>query len=220
MTANNPGGAQGRTRSNLSLPNSLSSLESTASENLNASSQPFTPETIELPSVNSSHLNSRAKLRLAFKDTATPSRPSNVTTVEEYHIPRETLLAVQTFLMDGIDNLEIVDTVDDHPLTHSFIPGAYARQMKILAGHLIVGKIHRYPCFNFIMSGKVTVFSEDGRKDIVAPFFFVSQPGAKRVVVSHEETIWITCHGTHETDIDKIEAELIAPSYAALGASK
>lgn len=87
--------------------------------------------------------------------------------------------------------------------------------MLILKGTLIIGKIHRNPCFNFIMRGRCTVFSEDGIKRIVAPFYFVSQPGAKRVVLADEDedVLWITCHGTRETDLAKIEAELIAPTY-------
>jgi hypothetical protein len=135
------------------------------------------------------------------------------TTVIEIPIPREKIVGVQDFLLDGISRGVLIGTVDEQPLEHSFIPGAYARQMLILKGTLIVGKIHRYPCFNFIMRGRATVFSEDGIKNIVAPFFFVSQPGAKRIVLALEETLWITCHGTAKTDLAEIEEELICPSY-------
>lgn len=136
-----------------------------------------------------------------------------ITTIVDTPIPRENIVGVQELMLDGIARGALVDTVNDQPLEHAFIPGAYARQMLILKGTLIVGKIHRYPCFNFIMRGRATVFSEEGVKEIVAPFFFVSQPGAKRVVFAHEETLWITVHGTTKTDLAEIEEELIAPTY-------
>lgn len=129
---------------------------------------------------------------------------------------RESILELEAAMRDEVAAGALVDTAGEHPLEHSFIPGAYARQMLILKGHLIIGKLHRNPCFNFIMRGRCRVFSEDGVRDITAPFFFVSKPGAKRVVYAYEETLWVTCHGTHKTDLVEIEAELIAPNYEAL----
>lgn len=126
------------------------------------------------------------------------------------------ILQLEAAMRAEVNKGYLVDTVNEQPLEHFFIPGAYARQMLILQGTLIIGKIHRYPCFNFIMRGRCTVFSEDGVREIQAPFFFVSQPGAKRVVAAHEETLWVTVHGTHKTDLAEIEAELIAPDYDAL----
>lgn len=129
---------------------------------------------------------------------------------------RGAIVQLEAAMRDAIQSGALVDTVDEQPLKHDFIPGAYARQMLILAGTLIVGKIHRYPCFNFILRGRCTVFSEDGVREITAPFYFVSRPGAKRVVQAHEETLWVTVHGTNKTDLAEIEKELIAPSYDAL----
>ncbi len=60
------------------------------------------------------------------------------------------------------------------------------------------------------------VVTEFGKEEIVGPVTFVSQPGTKRVVVAQEETIWTTYHPTTETDLEKIEAHVIAPTYEAL----
>jgi hypothetical protein len=53
---------------------------------------------------------------------------------------------------------------------------------------------------------------------IAAPATFVSQPGTKRVVYALKDTVWTTVHVTESTDLDEIEAEIIAPSFEALTA--
>jgi hypothetical protein len=40
-----------------------------------------------------------------------------------------------------------------------------------------------------------------------------SKPGIKRVGYAHEDTVWITVHPTDETDLDKLEENLIAKSF-------
>jgi hypothetical protein len=104
----------------------------------------------------------------------------------------------------------------DFPVEHIFAPGLYARQMTIPKGGIIIGKIHRHAHVNTISKGRVWVVTEFGKDEIIGPVTFVSQPGTKRVVVAQEETIWTTYHPTEETDMEKIEEHVIAPTYAAL----
>lgn len=104
----------------------------------------------------------------------------------------------------------------DFPLEHTFTEGAYARQMTIPRGSVIVGKIHRHAHLNFVMRGKCSVFTEKGVKEIVAPAMFVSTPGTKRVVFAQEETVWVTVHVTEETDLEKIEDQIIAKDFSDL----
>ena len=95
-------------------------------------------------------------------------------------------------------------------LFHHFADGLYAREMRIPQGAIIVGKQHRYPCINFIMSGVCEVVStKDVRKRYTAPHIFVSPGGTKRAMVAIEDLTWVTVHPTTETDLDKIEEELI-----------
>lgn len=104
------------------------------------------------------------------------------------------------------------------PLKHTFTKGAYVREITLPAEHLIVGKIHRHEHLNFISRGDVTVVTESGGVErLKGPCTLISPPGTKRVVYTHEETVWTTVHSTEETDLEKIEAEHIAPSYTALG---
>lgn len=98
--------------------------------------------------------------------------------------------------------------IDTH---HHFAPGQYAREIVIPAGTLLTGKKHKTEHLNVVSKGDITVWTEDGMRRIKAPFTFVSKPGTKRVGLVHEETVWITIHATSETDLVKLEAELIEP---------
>lgn len=98
--------------------------------------------------------------------------------------------------------------IDTH---HHFAPGQYAREIVIPAGTLLTGKKHKTEHLNVVSKGDITVWTEDGMRRIKAPFTFVSKPGTKRVGLAHEETVWITIHATSETDLVKLEAELIEP---------
>lgn len=106
--------------------------------------------------------------------------------------------------------------LDNCPVRHIFAPGAYAREMTIPAGTIIVGKIHKHAHLNFITKGRVKVATEFGTHEFAAPYTFVSQPGTKRVVHALEDVLWTTVHVTDETDLAKIEDEVIAKSYDAL----
>ena len=41
----------------------------------------------------------------------------------------------------------------------------------------------------------------------------VSEPGTKRAVVAETDAVWTTIHLTNETDLAKIESEVIAASF-------
>ena len=140
---------------------------------------------------------------------------------------RQDVLAVQNGMQDLINTGAIESTLDDCTLTHYFTPKddkygchAYAREMFIPKGTIIVGKIHRHQHLNFISKGKVIVFTEFGQKHLEAPCTFVSEVGLKRAVYAEEDTLWTTVHLTEfgaEEELDKIEEEVIAPSYNELG---
>lgn len=102
------------------------------------------------------------------------------------------------------------------PVKHHFSSGVYAREMKVPKGALIVGKIHKKQNLNIISQGEVSVLSIDGIIRVKAPHTFVAGEGVKRVIYAHEDAVWSTIHGTHETDLEKIEEEFIAKTYEEL----
>lgn len=96
---------------------------------------------------------------------------------------------------------------------HRFGGGIYAREITIPAGTLLTGKIHKTEHMNIVSKGRIVVWTEDGMKEVAAPFTMVSSPGSKRVGYALEDTVWTTLHATHERDLAKLEADLIAASH-------
>ena len=96
---------------------------------------------------------------------------------------------------------------------HHFAKGLYAREIFIPKGTLLTGKIHKHEHLNIISKGEITVLTENGLKKIKAPFTMVSLPGTKRVGFAHEDTVWTTIHASNETDLGKLEQELIAKDF-------
>lgn len=101
---------------------------------------------------------------------------------------------------------------------HYFAKGLYAREVRIPAGALVTGKIHREEHINIVSKGRIAVVTETGQEIVEAPAIIVSGPGTKRAVLALEDTVWTTIHATEERDLDKLEANLIAPTFEALGA--
>lgn len=99
------------------------------------------------------------------------------------------------------------------PVKHHFSRGVYARELFIPKGTVLVGKIHKFSQINIVSKGDISVLTEDGVKRVKAGATIVSEPGIKRAGYAHEDTVWTTIHGTHETDLDKLEDELIAASF-------
>ena len=126
--------------------------------------------------------------------------------IKAFNAPaRESILALQDHLKD-MPQVEL-------PLEHYFAPGLYARQIFMKAGDLVVGKIHNHAHVNNISKGRVLVTTEFGKEELTAPCQFVSKPGTKRAVLVLEDCIWTTYHPTKETDLAKIESDVIAKDY-------
>lgn len=105
---------------------------------------------------------------------------------------------------------------DPFPLKHTFAAGVCVRQIFLPAGWIIVGKIHKHKHFVLLTVGEVEVLTENGVEHIVAPAIFVSEPGTKRVVYAHKDTLWSNIIPTDETDPAKIEAQVIVKTYEEL----
>lgn len=95
------------------------------------------------------------------------------------------------------------------PTEHSFGPGFYARTITIQAGATVVGKVHATEHIFMVISGDITLSTEQGMKRVQGPYQVVCQPGVKRVGHAHTETVCTNIHITNETDLDVLEALLI-----------
>lgn len=137
-------------------------------------------------------------------------------------------MALQSIMMHGVETGEIEDNTSDTELEHFFTPldddygcSTYARQLFMPKGMVVVGKLHKKPHLTFLMKGTILVVSENGGKQrLKGPLTFVSPAGVKRVFYIEEDTILTTVHLTKETkdeDLDKVEDEVISPTYEAMG---
>lgn len=103
------------------------------------------------------------------------------------------------------------DVIHIEPV-HRFADGIYAREITIPKGTLLTGKIHRTRHLNIVSAGQIAVWSEgEPLRVITAPYSFVAEPGTRRLGYAYEDTVWTTIHATTETDLEKLEAELIEP---------
>lgn len=96
------------------------------------------------------------------------------------------------------------------PVRHIFTPGLYARECRLAKGLLLTSKIHKTEHPFVISQGDISVWTEDqGVVRYQAPYAGVTKPGTRRVLYVHEDTIWTTFHPTKETDVARIEAQII-----------
>lgn len=98
------------------------------------------------------------------------------------------------------------------PVTHHFSPSLYLREIFMPAGAVVIGKIHKTEHFNILVKGACLIIHDDfTREELRAPRVFVSKPGVQKVLYILEDMTWMTTHVTEETDLVKLEAELIEP---------
>ncbi len=95
---------------------------------------------------------------------------------------------------------------------HHFSKDVYARELHIPAGVTLVGEIHKFENLNILSKGTMVVTTEEGVKEVSAPFTVVSPPGTKRAAHTLTDCVWTTIHGTSETDVVKIKDAFIAQS--------
>lgn len=95
------------------------------------------------------------------------------------------------------------------PLVHRFTPGLYIREIFMPAG-TVVTSVKHLTCHPFVISkGDVSVYVEGVEVDrYKAPHTGITQPGTRRFLYNHEDTIWTTFHVTEKTDPEEIIMEI------------
>lgn len=104
----------------------------------------------------------------------------------------------------------------DCPLQHQFAPGVYMRTIRIPAGAVVVGKIHKHSHANVLSQGTVSVMTEEGGlEQLTGPVSMVSPAGCKRAVYAHTDVVWTTIHclPVETTDLAEIEEHVIAKTF-------
>ncbi|WP_421883303.1 hypothetical protein [Methylibium sp.] len=120
--------------------------------------------------------------------------------------------------IERLENYLVQEEQVEVPQVHRFAKGLYAREITIPKDTLMTGKVHLHEHVSVMLSGDMTVLTEDGVKRVKGPQVFISPPGTKRVGYAHEETRWLTVHlnEDEERDIEVIESKLVEPWVHAL----
>ena len=135
---------------------------------------------------------------------------------------REKILKLEKSLVciaDGVniegDGKNIVTNSKIAPIKHAFADGVYIRQMDMVKESVVVGAIHKHLHVWFLLTGHITVATEDTTEDYIAPCYVVSTPGVKRVILANEDSIFVNIHKnpSNTRDIDKLEKEIVALNY-------
>lgn len=104
----------------------------------------------------------------------------------------------------------------DIPVTHTLLPGLYARRIEIPADCRLIGKVQKHPHLNILLEGDIT-FMVDGKVErVTAGWQGVIPGGTKKIGYTHAKTVWMTVHPNpgNETDIQALEAGIVVDTYA------
>lgn len=97
------------------------------------------------------------------------------------------------------------------PVRHFFSEGLYGRQLDLPAGTAFVGAQHLQDHLLIILKGRMTIWSDKGRWDLVGPCVIESKAGTQRAGVAWEDSSMLTVHATALTDVKEIENRLVVP---------
>lgn len=135
--------------------------------------------------------------------------PSSRLTIRDYSLPE--IESLEGTLLNDPDFHHV-----DCPLTHTFAPGVYYREIFMPKGIFVIGHCHKTEHLNVITEGRATVMFDGVVHEIVAPCVIKSGVNVRKVLYIQEDMRWATIHPTTETDLEKLEELLITKSDAFL----
>lgn len=128
---------------------------------------------------------------------------------------RNTVTNLEAKMLASNDPLIVKGNSDSFPLTHSFSEGVYIREMSMLEGGVVIGKIHNKSHTWFLMKGKLKIANEDGVVTYSAPTYVNAKSGAKRVIIALEDSVFVNIHPNPDNirDIEELERILTCETY-------
>jgi hypothetical protein len=118
-------------------------------------------------------------------------------------------------IIAGTEDKPIVTDSKEIPIEHFFMDGVYVRKMTMFKDTVVVGAIHKHLHMCFLLEGHLSVVSESGTKEYIAPCYIIAEPGEKRVLYSHENSCWYNTHKNPNNikDVRELEKQIVALSY-------
>jgi|TARA_R110000822_G_scaffold243442_1_gene372366 quercetin dioxygenase-like cupin family protein len=130
---------------------------------------------------------------------------------------REQIQGLQNLLVENADGVNIVTHQNSEifPLEHTFADSIYIRQMTMNKDSLVVGAIHNHLHVWFLLSGHITVATEDESLEYLAPCHVLATPGTKRVIYANEDSVFVNVHKnpTNNQDIEELEREIVSATF-------
>jgi hypothetical protein len=80
----------------------------------------------------------------------------------------------------------------------------YIREIFMPAGTVVTTLTHKTNHPFVLTKGKLSVWNNGEVEHLEAPHVGITQPGARRLIIIHEDATWITFHATDLTDPDEI----------------
>lgn len=123
----------------------------------------------------------------------------------------------QTLALPELSPQRMAEVLADSPsrievdVEHYFAPGLYGRKAILTKGTLAVGKKHKTTHLSVLAKGELIVRGVNGLPDhrMVAGDVMVTPAGSQRAVYAVEDSVFVCFHVTEETDLEKIEAQVI-----------
>ena len=137
-------------------------------------------------------------------------------------VSRKKILELEELLMDNTDGVNIISDhgnsivrSDQFPLKHSFADSIYIRQMSMKKDSVVIGAIHNHLHVWFLLTGKITVITENSEQYFIAPCHVISTPGVKRIIYAVEESIFVNVHKnpSNTQDLNKLEQDIVSKNY-------
>ena len=135
---------------------------------------------------------------------------------------KEKILDLESKLISIADGINIEGTGKEvltnskiAPIKHTFADSIYIRQMDMQKDSVVVGAIHKHLHVWFLLTGHISVVTEENTEDYIAPCYVVATPGTKRVIYANEESIFVNIHKnpTNTQDIQQLEKDIVAKDF-------
>ena len=118
-------------------------------------------------------------------------------------------------IIAGTDEDPIVTDSEKVPIRSFFMDGVYVREMTMYQGTAVIGAIHKHLHMCFLLEGHLSVASSSGVREYIAPCYIIAEPGEKRVLYAHKDSLWYNTHKNPDNieDVKLLEKDIVATSY-------
>ena len=105
---------------------------------------------------------------------------------------------------------------DPFPIEEYIKDGFYYRTVKIPAGHLLAGAIHRQDSTVLMSYGKLIVAAAGESTTLEGRVMFMSAKGKQKIGYAVKDSLWTDIHPTDATTCEEAYAELFTEDYSVI----